>query len=252
MPAVDIVVYASSDSAAAVSAVWEAAQLAISRVEMWGKFRGELPVYLHDTRQELEQAQGRNHHISGFTRAAAVHILSPAKDDFIRRVLPMFLAHEFTHALVDQMIDDGRAIRARFHEPHFKGWFSEGLSVYTAGQAIWDSNRVRAILREHPGEDVLSAEFTKHPGFERAPYRIGGLVVACLIERYGEDRLRVALNRFREAVNFRDWFGDAYGVSPNTFAEHVLGEIAGGGLCPADLNKRPPRVKWPTTPNSDE
>ena len=186
---------------------------AVRMAVRWGPLPATVALTVHATHAELEAATRRsgNPWMRAWARIAAVDLQSPrswSRGRATDEALTQILAHELTHCALFQAT--GRDGRAR----EIPLWFLEGMASVAAGESH-DVARAEAI--GSPG-----AFLRTEPGIV---YGTADRAFRELIQRFGDDGVRMLLARLGEGRAFPAAFRDALGVPLADFEGDLVGRL---------------------------
>ena len=122
------------------------------------------------------------------------------------------LRHELAHVALQRWLGDARTPR----------WFTEGYAQWAAGEWSLDSAwrlRLALVSDRTPPLDSLTLEWPWGEADARVAYLLSASAIAYLVDRSGENGLRVLLLRWRESSDFDAAFRSTYGVTMGQFEE---------------------------------
>ena len=122
------------------------------------------------------------------------------------------LHHELAHVALQRWLGPARTPR----------WFTEGYAQVAAREwSIESAWRLRLALMSDrtPPLDSLTLDWPVDATDARTAYLLAASAVAYLIDRSGENGIRVLLMRWRESVDFDQAFRSTYGLTMGQFEE---------------------------------
>lgn len=205
---------------------------ASARTQRWGTFRHPIEVRVLPDHAALEAAVGRPDHpwLRGWSFAELILLQSPRtwgvpSDDQLRKDLAELLAHELTHALMYQALEQeglgGLFARAEDEEPPL--WFREGMASLTAGQGDKRPGpaELAAWQRAHPGVDLLRAGPELVRTEKEAVYGAAHRAFEVFLALRGDVAVRDILRSVRNGARFADAFRAATGLPLDAFERHA-------------------------------
>ena len=179
----------------------------------WGPLPASVALTVHATHAELETATRRpgSPWMRAWARVGAVDLQSPrswSRGRATDEALTQILAHELTHCALFQAT--GRDGRAR----EIPLWFLEGMASVAAGERH-DIARAEAI--GSPGSFLRT-----EPGIV---YGTADRAFRELIQRFGDDGVRMLIARLGEGLAFPAAFRDALGVPLADFEGDLVGRL---------------------------
>jgi len=186
---------------------------AVRMAARWGPLPASVALTVHASHAELEAATRRtgNPWMRAWARAGAVDLQSPrswSRGRATDEALTQILAHELTHCALFQAT--GRDGRAR----EIPLWFLEGMASVAAGETH-DIARAEAI--GSPGSFLRT-----EPG---VVYGTADRAFRELIQRFGDDGVRMLIARLGEGLAFPAAFRDALGVPLADFEGDLVGRL---------------------------
>lgn len=122
------------------------------------------------------------------------------------------LRHELAHVALQRWLGAARTPR----------WFTEGYAQWAAGEWSFESAwqlRLALFGDRTPPLDSLSLDWPRDEMDARIAYLLSASAVAYLVDRSGENGLRVLLERWRETTDFDAAFRSTYGLTMGQFEE---------------------------------
>jgi hypothetical protein len=188
----------------------------------WGDFRFAVTVHVFATHEELERRIPLESHpwLRAWSWTREIALQSPrtwegAELEVPDAALDELLSHEFTHALMYQLIEpsDGS------DRPEPPLWFREGMASYTARQG---SRRMPPVelsrwVAAHPGVDLLRPAPETYRRENEAVYGAAHRAFELLLQRSGERGVRDLLRYAGEGRTFEQAFQLAIGRSIEAF-----------------------------------
>ena len=186
---------------------------AVRMAARWGPLPASVALTVHGTHAELEAATRRtgNPWMRAWARVGAVDLQSPrtwSRGRATDEALTQILAHELTHCALFQAT--GRDGRAR----EIPLWFLEGMASVAAGER---HEVARAEAIGSPGSFLPT-----QPG---VVYGTADRAFRELIQRFGDDGVRMLIARLGEGLAFPAAFRDALGVPLADFEGDLVGRL---------------------------
>ncbi len=204
-----------------------ALQRAVPAAARWGKLSAPVLVTIHPTHQALETAVHREGYgwLRAWARYASVDLQSPRTWSFGRASdaeVAQLLAHELTHCVMYQ----SAASEWTWSNRGIPLWFREGMASVTAGQehkrarpeAIWRFYADKAARdAARPAGDPLTEPEPLYQSESELVYGTAHRAFRFLLDRYGEERIRLLIAGMGEGKGFREAFHQAMGIPLQAF-----------------------------------
>jgi hypothetical protein len=203
----------AGDDAGAADQVRRLLPGAVRAAGRWGALGTPVVLTIHATHESLEAAAGREGSpwMRAWARRGAVDLQSPrtwsrgrASDDALGQIL----AHELTHCVL--FLAAGRGTQGG----DIPLWFQEGMASVAAGEhhARADAEAIAAPER------LLRSDAKLVYGTADRAFRL-------LLDRHGEERVRLLLARLGEGRPFPVAFRDTLGVTLAEFEGDLRGRL---------------------------
>jgi hypothetical protein len=225
------------EDAGAARQVERALGRAVGAAARWGTLSTPVRITIHPTHQALEAAVHRAGYawLRGWARYASVDLQSPrtwssgpASDAQVAQIL----AHEVTHSVMYQSV----AAEGTWPSVAIPLWFKEGMASVAAEEerprpsleAVRRLYRERSTAPGSAGTDPLTGAGLLYQHDSDLIYGAADTAFRFLIERYGDDAVRLLMARMREGHRFGQAFQQAIGIPLQDFESEFRRYVAWG------------------------
>jgi hypothetical protein len=200
-------------------------------LEPWGGLRKPTRIIVLPSHQALEARTHRKGYdwLRAWARYDVVFLQSPrtfATSLGRRSELEELLLHELSHCVMYQ----AAAEPSDWSEREIPLWFREGFASWTARQTAqrWTLDALRAFLRSDAGSDPLGQADKLYRDQEGLVYAAAHWGFTYLVERWGQEKVRVLLATMKEGRTFPVAFEMTFGVGEPEFEQELEASWRGG------------------------
>jgi len=227
-----------AEDAHAAGQVRDALRRAVPVAERWGRLSGPVLVTIHPTHQALESAARLRGYpwLRAWTRYGSVDLQSPrtwSRGKATDEEMAQLLVHELTHCVMYQ----STASESTWWTVRIPLWFREGMATVTAGERKRSGPaELRRFYQEAtavsaPAGDPLSAPEPLYRSNSELVYGAAHGAFQFLLDRHGEESIRLLLATMAQGSDFGTAFRQAVGIPVEAFERDFKHHVVwGGGL----------------------